>query len=127
MATTELSQSPSATTGEKLRLAVEAGLARLAALWRSAQNRRKVARLLEWDAHMLRDIGLTPGDVRAAMASPMHDDPSNHLGALSLERRMASHATARERLDRQGYFLRTMLPKAPRPRLPSGGGDRLSA
>ena len=83
MATTELSQSPSTGAGEKLWQLVGAGLARLVTLWRAARNRRAIARLMEWDAHMLRDIGLTPGDVRAALASPVGDDPSYRLGAFS--------------------------------------------
>ncbi len=97
MATTELSPSTAAGAAERLRLAVEAGLARLVALWRAERNRRSVARLLEWDDHMLRDIGLTSGDVRSALATPLSDDPSYRLGAMSLERRRAFRATASER------------------------------
>ncbi|HET7718092.1 MAG TPA: DUF1127 domain-containing protein [Bauldia sp.] len=68
---------------------------------KAARNRRQVARLLSWDARMLRDIGLTPGDVRSAMASPLGDDPSGRLGAMAEERRNAIHAAARERLERE--------------------------
>src|SRR5215469_8332120 len=35
--------------------------------WRLASNRRSVAKLLEWDERMLRDIGLTRGDVCSVM------------------------------------------------------------
>ena len=127
MATTELTQSAPGSAGEKLRRLVEAGLARLVALWRAAQNRRKVARLLEWDAHMLRDIGLTPSDVQSAMAAPMGHDPSSHLHAMSLERRMAARAAVEENRGRQGYFLRTVTKQvAPRPSS-SEPGDRLCA
>ncbi|MCB1498456.1 MAG: DUF1127 domain-containing protein [Bauldia sp.] len=66
------------------------------------RHRRQVAKLLSWDAHMLRDIGLTEGDVRAAMAGPMRDDPSYRLDALVHERRRAGQALARERLLREG-------------------------
>ena len=127
MATTELTQSTPASAGERLWRLVEVGLARLIALWRAARNRRAVARLLEWDDHMLRDVGLTAGDVHAALASPMGDDPSYRLGAMSRERRRAFQATAQERLERQGYFLRTLLPSAPIPPLPDGRSDRRSA
>ncbi len=113
MATTELTQSPPASTGDKLRLAIEAGFARLAALWRAARNRRSVARLLEWDDHMLRDIGVTPGDVRSALATPFGDDASYRLGAMSLERRRAVRAVAQERLDQQGVLLRAATKGAP--------------
>jgi uncharacterized protein YjiS (DUF1127 family) len=74
-----------------------------AALYRATEfvtavrNRRQVAKLLSWDAHMLRDIGLTPGDVRSAMAGPLHEDPSYRLDTLARERRSAFRATARER------------------------------
>jgi uncharacterized protein YjiS (DUF1127 family) len=61
------------------------------------RNRRQVARLLSWDAHMLRDIGLTPGDVRSALASPLADDPSYRLDTMARERRHALQAGARER------------------------------
>ena len=127
MTTTELTQGSSASTGERLRRLVEAGLFRLIALWRAARNRRSVARLLELDAHMLRDIGLVPGDVHAALAAPMGHDPSSHLHAMALERRMAVRAAAGERLARQGYFLRTTLRRAPLPPVADGPGDRLSA
>ena len=60
------------------------------------RNRRSVAKLLEWDDHMLRDIGLTQSDVRSAMASPIADDPSYRLGAISGERRRAIRAQARD-------------------------------
>ena len=104
MATTELTQSAPAGAGEKLRRLVEAGLARLVALWRAARNRRAVARLLEWDDHMLRDVGLTSGDVRSALAAPVGDDPSYRLGAMSRERRLAIRAIAEDRRRRwQGF------------------------
>jgi len=65
-------------------------------------HRREVAKLLSWDAHMLRDIGLTEGDVRAAMASPVREDPSYRLDALARERRRAGQSLARERMRRNG-------------------------
>ena len=66
----------------------------------AVRNRRQVAKLLSWDSHMLRDIGLTPGDVRSAMATPFGDDPSCQLDTMARERRSALHAAARERLAR---------------------------
>ncbi len=96
MATIELIPGTPTGAARLLHLA-GAGFARLAALWRAMRNRRSVARLLEWDDHMLRDIGLTPGDVRSALASPMADDPSYRLAAMSVERRSAFRAAALER------------------------------
>ncbi len=127
MATTELTQSTPAGAGEKLRRLVEAGLARLVRLWGAARNRRSVARLLEWDDHRLRDVGLTPGDVRSALSAPVGHDPSSHLHAMALERRMAARAAGAERLERQGYFLRTMADRAAQPPLPDEPSTRLSA
>lgn len=89
------------TVGEKLQSVAATFAVRVAGFWRAAKNRRSVSRLLEWDAHMLRDIGLTPGDVRSALAGPVSDDPSYRLGVMSVERRAAFRAQARERLFRE--------------------------
>ena len=100
MATTEFTPRLSATTAEKMAHAAEAGLARLAAAWKAWRNRRAVAGLLEWDANMLKDIGLTQGDVLSALAAPVSEDPSYRLGVMSVERRSAFRATAQERFIR---------------------------
>ena len=95
------------TFGERFLGLAGAAYARAAALFRAVQNRRSVAKLLDWDDRMLRDIGLTPGDVRAVMSLPVSDDPSYRLGVLSVERRAAFRAAAKERLLRAG------MPPAP--------------
>ena len=86
-----------ATAGEKFLELVAGAMAPIAGLWRSARNRRSVAKLLEWDERMLRDIGLTRGDVCSVMALPARQDPSYRLNELSGERRAALRADARER------------------------------
>jgi uncharacterized protein YjiS (DUF1127 family) len=96
MAITGYTRQTPASTGDRLLRLAGAGFARLIAAWRAMRNRRAVARLVEWDAAMLRDIGLTEGDVRSALATPFGDDPSYRLGVLSVERRAAFQATARE-------------------------------
>jgi uncharacterized protein YjiS (DUF1127 family) len=96
MVTTEFIREP-ASAGEKLHHLATAAIARVAGLWRAARNRRSVARLLDWDDRMLRDIGLTAGDVRAVMALPASEDPSTRLGMLAGERRAAIRAQALER------------------------------
>ena len=102
MVTTELHAQHGA--GERF-LAFAAGVAaHVAAVWRAAQNRRSVAKLLAWDERMLKDIGLTEGDVRSAMAVPASEDPSQRLRALSVERRAAVRAEALERLSRGAEF-----------------------
>ncbi len=80
---------------------VSAVLQHAVALVEAVRNRRQVAKLLSWDSRMLRDIGLTPGDVRSAMASPFGDDPSCRLDTMARERRNALHQAARERLERE--------------------------
>ena len=97
MATCDITSTAPATPGEKLHFLVEAALVRVVGYVRAARNRRSVAKLLEWDERMLRDIGLTPGDVYAAMALRVSEDPSQKLEALSAERRAAIRAEARER------------------------------
>ena len=51
----------------------------MARLWRAWRNRRDVAKLLNLDDYMLRDIGLTRGDVTGALSSPRNHDPSEIL------------------------------------------------
>ena len=101
--TTEFIAARPARAGGRLLRLVEAGAARVAAWWRAAGNRRSVVTLLDWDERMLRDIGLTPNDVRSALAMPLSRDPTSHLGDLSHERRMALRATVRERLVRRRF------------------------
>ena len=102
MATCDITSAAPATPGERLQLMVEAAFVRVAGFVRAARNRRSVAKLLEWDERMLRDIGLTTGDVHAAMALRVSEDPSQRLEALSAERRAAIRAEARERLEMFG-------------------------
>ena len=97
MATTTLHPHTSSSASEKALSLVEAGAARVAALWNAVKNRRSVARLLEWDDRMLRDVGLTQGDVRAALSGRLTEDPANRLDAFYGERRNATRANARER------------------------------
>jgi uncharacterized protein YjiS (DUF1127 family) len=93
-----------ASAGEKFLSLATVAAGYVAGLVRAARNRRSMAQLLQWDANMLRDIGLTPGDVRAAMAMPRTEDPSQQLGALAAERRRAEQAQARERLRQEYRF-----------------------
>ena len=45
---------------------------------------------------MLRDIGVTQGDVRSAMASPLGEDPSYRLGAMAREQELGGLAAAQQ-------------------------------
>ncbi len=97
MATIELSTRP-AGAGERLQHLAGMAVARVAAVWRAMQHRRAVAKLLDWDARALRDIGLTPSDLRSALAGPIADDPSARLACMSSERRAAIKAAACEEI-----------------------------
>ena len=69
------------------------------AAWRAYCNRRAVVELLQVNDHMLRDLGLTRGDVHASLACPLLEDPSARLRVFAVERRAARRAQARERLE----------------------------
>jgi uncharacterized protein YjiS (DUF1127 family) len=96
MATTELSHSQTSQIGDRIQHVVAVSAARVAAVWQAAKNRRDVNRLLDWDDRMLRDIGLTPNDVRAALSGTVAEDPSTRLRVFSSERRAADRAARRE-------------------------------
>ena len=99
MATTEFDISQlRSPLRERIAAAAATAFARIAGTWRAMRNRRAVASLLDWDSHMLKDIGLTAGDVRSAMSGPLSADPSYRLSVLSVERRAGFRAAARERL-----------------------------
>ncbi|WP_421726623.1 DUF1127 domain-containing protein [Bauldia sp.] len=89
-----------ASAGEKLLRAILLPGARAIAVLRAYRNRRAVANLLSLDPHMLGDMGVTPHDVRSALASRITDDPSTHLASLAQERRAARTAQSRERQRR---------------------------
>ncbi|OYX75875.1 MAG: hypothetical protein B7Y95_00115 [Rhizobiales bacterium 32-66-11] len=57
---------------------------------RAVEHRRAVRALGALDDHMLRDIGLTRGDVRDAAAEPPWADPSVLLVRRAVERRAAA-------------------------------------
>jgi uncharacterized protein YjiS (DUF1127 family) len=98
MATTDF-PTPAGAGGTFLRLLVT-GLSRGFTLWQAYRNRRAVAHMLAFDDHMLRDIGVTRGDVHAAMSAPISDDPSHTLAGFAHERRAAFRANAREKQTR---------------------------
>ncbi len=74
--------------------------------WVAYRNRRAVARLLHFDDHMLRDIGVTRGDVAASLAMGPFDDASTRLEALARERRTGRGAQRREARDAAAQLAR---------------------
>lgn len=71
-------------------------VANLGRAWTAHRHRRVVRDLLAFDDHMLRDIGLTRGDVTASLAMPVLSDPSTRLRILAVERRAGFRAQRRE-------------------------------
>lgn len=101
MATTEFAPLETTTPGFRIRHLAAATFVAVARIVRAVKNRRTVGTLLAWDDRMLKDIGLTQSDVRAVMSLPLSEDPSRRLGVLSVERRAAQRAMARESLKRR--------------------------
>ena len=91
MATIEFSTPASA--GGRFLHALSGAATRIFRLVRAYNNRRAVNRLLYLDTHMLRDIGITPGDVRSALSGPITGDPSQQLQQLAAERKAARRRT----------------------------------
>jgi len=83
--------------GEALTALTAVAYYGIARQWRAMRNRRSVSQLLHWDDHMLKDIGVTRGDVLSVMAMPVTKDPSQRLTVLSVERRAALRAVTLER------------------------------
>jgi len=84
---------------------------------RAVINRRSVNVLAEMDDRMLRDIGLTRGDVDSALAQPWHKDPSRMLTVRRIENRVrrasGPPAVAKRDVEReQGGRARTEVPAA---------------
>ncbi len=67
-----------------------AGL-RLKRLWQALQNRRAVNDLTDFDARMLKDIGLIHSDITAALDQSWGKDPSEHLANVAAGRWPARH------------------------------------
>lgn len=73
---------------------------RISSYRRAVQKRRSISPLLEWDARLLDDVGLTRGDLLSAIAEPIGDDPSDRLRKLKIRRQNGILALAREAASR---------------------------
>ncbi|WP_026782176.1 DUF1127 domain-containing protein [Pleomorphomonas koreensis] len=80
---------------EALRLA-GAAFKRLGALIAAEIDRRQTMHLLEFDAHALKDMGISHSDVEGALLVPINRKPSHALAARRAEARRAEHAKALE-------------------------------
>ena len=54
---------------------------------REIRHRRKLKRLLDLDDHMLKDVGVTRGEIEVATNLPLSTDAATELRRMSLERR----------------------------------------
>ena len=59
----------------------------VARLYRTWKNRRQIVHLTEFDDHVLADIGLTRGDIDAALSQPFSQDPSLQLQQIAQRNR----------------------------------------
>ncbi|HSP26545.1 MAG TPA: DUF1127 domain-containing protein [Saliniramus sp.] len=66
------------------------------AAFRAIVNRSSVTTLAAWDDRMLKDIGLTRGDVDGALSQPWHRDPSRELMVRRVENRVRRRPAAVE-------------------------------
>ena len=96
---TIIGASAPTTVGSRVTRIAGAAASLVASLWQAHLGRRAANQLLDLDDRMLRDMGVTRGDVRAAMALPVRTDPSRHLFAVAEERRAAMRDQAREMRD----------------------------
>lgn len=99
-------------------LAAVAGFARTAAtvvatqigrVWVAYRNRRAVNELMGWDDVMLKDIGLTRGDVYRALACPSTEDPSARLVVYGIGHRGGTPAEVEDRHRRVTETVQAML------------------
>jgi uncharacterized protein YjiS (DUF1127 family) len=89
---------------------------RLVTLVRAHKNRRDLQMLAGFDERMLRDIGLTRGDLRDAINEPLWRDPTNVLVMRVRERRQAIrgfHGAVHELIKRSPAKLDRTITDAP--------------
>ncbi|MDR3495430.1 MAG: hypothetical protein P4L82_12595 [Ancalomicrobiaceae bacterium] len=63
------------------------------------RGRTVVLKMWAFDDRMLSDIGVTRGDLGAALASDLSTDPTTRLRIMAVERRAGIKAQARERVE----------------------------
>ncbi|MEP0519313.1 MAG: DUF1127 domain-containing protein [Hyphomicrobiales bacterium] len=96
---------------------------RMAKSWNTWKNHRMMTKLATLDDHMLKDIGLTRGDVRLASALPYSDDPTARLRVLAVERRASERAWAREVHQRRKALTRNTMDNTSEPYRSSDNRD----
>ena len=87
--------SPLRPLNEAMRL-VGALFSRIGALIAAEIDRRQTMQLLEFDAHALKDMGISHADVEGALLVPINRKPSYSLAARRAEARRAEREQALE-------------------------------
>lgn len=83
---------------------------RMASVWQFWAYRRSMTQIVALDDHMLKDIGITRGDVNLAATMPYADDPTAHLRVLAMERRASDLVWTKNAEERRKF--RAQRPKA---------------
>jgi uncharacterized protein YjiS (DUF1127 family) len=95
----------SSSRGSFLRVAqdvlhvVASAFRRIGALIAAEIDRRQTMQLLEFDAHALKDMGITHADVEGALLTPISRKPSLTLAARRSEARRAEREQAIEAMS----------------------------
>jgi uncharacterized protein YjiS (DUF1127 family) len=84
----------------------------VATMWTTWRRRREVGNLLQMDDWMLRDIGLSRGDVHDAMADRLTFDPSSRLASTAARHIAAERSRMRDSL-RRAEALNAAKPASP--------------
>lgn len=59
----------------------------VSAMWQARRRRRKLKSLLDLDDHMLKDVGVTRGEVEIATGLPLYRDATSELYRMASARR----------------------------------------
>lgn len=94
-----------------LRTAIRSVVKSMSVVWNFWSYRSTMTQLELLDDHMLKDIGVTRGDVQSAATLPYTDDPTSQLRRLSMERRAADLVWTKNGEERQK--MRALNPTPP--------------
>lgn len=103
------SQTAFATVAHVVRAVATAVATQAGRAWIAYRNRRSVNELMGWDDAMLKDIGLTRGDVYRALACPSLEDPSARLNKSVRGHRAETPAEVASRHRRVTETVQAML------------------
>ena len=95
MTTYDVRRSVSVLLGEAARTTLRLAGSLATALVRAHRARRALRSLAAQEDYMLRDIGVTRGDLNAALSAPGTQDPSSVLARLAGERQQAERSRRR--------------------------------